>query len=146
MRYSICHCKFTDSQWLRDDDNQNKFLRICLDGILILKSFLRLRKCDLNESDEANQESFYLISNGIFSDNHLLGAMYCGELCYWYDECSNKWSKHLFEESSINLRQLAVDFLNVYVNSVKKSGFEQAGTWNCENALKILKHFQDVNS
>ncbi|CAH1776099.1 unnamed protein product [Owenia fusiformis] len=61
------------------------FVQCLTNGVNFLESMLSTRspvvKDDILSNDEASTD---LVSQGLYSDTHVLAMMYIGEMCYWY--------------------------------------------------------------
>lgn len=81
------------------------------------------------------------LSEGIFSDTHLLTMMYIGEMCFWavkYEDCSADTMDR--KEDRLQFRDIGTQILNKYVLACE--GPLQGQGWNTENAKEILSILQ----
>lgn len=82
-----------------------------------------------------------ILSEGIFSDTHLLTMMYIGEMCFWavkYEDCSADTMDR--KEDRLQFRDIGTQILNKYVLACE--GPLQGQGWNTENAKEILSILQ----
>ncbi|KAM9695713.1 RAB7A-interacting MON1-CCZ1 complex subunit 1 isoform 3-T3 [Trichechus inunguis] len=95
LLYMYCHSLTKRREWLsRKSSLLKKYL---VDGISYLLQMLNYRcPVELNEGVSFQDiETAKLLSEGIFSDIHLLAMMYCGEMCYWgLKHCANRQSEN----------------------------------------------------
>ncbi|XP_029074863.1 UPF0600 protein C5orf51 homolog isoform X3 [Monodon monoceros] len=83
LLYMYCHSLTKRREWLtRKSSLLKKYL---VDGISYLLQMLNFRcPIQLNEGVSFQDlDTAKLLSEGIFSDIHLLAMMYSGEMCYW---------------------------------------------------------------
>ncbi|XP_032061469.1 UPF0600 protein C5orf51 homolog [Aythya fuligula] len=83
LLYMYCHTVKERSEWLQE--NVAIFKKCLNDGVRYLMKMLSFR-CPLriNEDDSLqDKDTARLLSEGIFSDTHLLAMVYSGEMCYW---------------------------------------------------------------
>uniref|UniRef100_A0A8B9GE91 Chromosome 5 open reading frame 51 n=1 Tax=Amazona collaria TaxID=241587 RepID=A0A8B9GE91_9PSIT len=83
LLYMYCHTAKERSEWLRE--NIAIFKKCLNDGVHYLMKMLSFR-CPLQVNEDVSlqdKDSARLLSEGVFSDTHLLAMMYSGEMCYW---------------------------------------------------------------
>ncbi|NWV00418.1 CE051 protein, partial [Upupa epops] len=83
LLYMYCHTAKERKEWLQEDI---AVFRKCLsDGVHYLMKMLSFRSSlQLNEDVTLQDKgTARLLSEGVFSDTHLLAMMYSGEMCYW---------------------------------------------------------------
>ncbi|NXW93041.1 CE051 protein, partial [Alopecoenas beccarii] len=83
LLYMYCHTAKERSKWLRE--NIAIFEKCLNDGAHYLMKMLSFR-CPLQLNEDVSlqdEDTARLLSEGIFSDTHLLAMMYSGEMCYW---------------------------------------------------------------
>ncbi|NXL92076.1 CE051 protein, partial [Alectura lathami] len=83
LLYMYCHTARERSEWLRE--NVALFKKCLNDGVHYLMKMLSFR-CPLHLDEDVllqDKDTARLLSEGIFSDTHLLAMMYGGEMCYW---------------------------------------------------------------
>ncbi|XP_012985189.2 RAB7A-interacting MON1-CCZ1 complex subunit 1 [Melopsittacus undulatus] len=83
LLYMYCHTAKERSEWLRE--NIAIFKKCLNDGVHYLMKMLSFR-CPLQLNEDVSlqdKDSARLLSEGVFSDTHLLAMMYGGEMCYW---------------------------------------------------------------
>ncbi|NXK86362.1 CE051 protein, partial [Formicarius rufipectus] len=83
LLYMYCHTTKERSEWLRE--NIAMFKKCLNDGVHYLMKMLSFR-CPLQLNEDVSlhdKDTARLLSEGIFSDTHLLAMMYSGEMCYW---------------------------------------------------------------
>ncbi|XP_054160941.1 RAB7A-interacting MON1-CCZ1 complex subunit 1-like [Oppia nitens] len=129
-----------DNSDLRDEETRHKLLQYLIDGIQWFRQFLSQRQpFEVNSGAEmvpmTSSES--LLTNNIFSDNHLLSLMYLSEMCVWYHNYSNHWRLYLY--TGFDVEEWAKYCLRLYINSVDNH-FNTIG-WNCDKAKQLLTLF-----
>ncbi|OXB56762.1 hypothetical protein ASZ78_002303 [Callipepla squamata] len=83
LLYMYCHTAKERSEWLQG--NIALFKKCLNDGVHYLMKMLSFR-CPLHLDGDVllqDKDTARLLSEGIFSDTHLLAMMYSGEMCYW---------------------------------------------------------------
>uniref|UniRef100_A0A663N5T6 Chromosome 5 open reading frame 51 n=2 Tax=Athene cunicularia TaxID=194338 RepID=A0A663N5T6_ATHCN len=83
LLYMYCHTAKERSKWLQE--NSTIFKKCLNDGVHYLMKMLSFR-CPLQLNEDVSlqdKDAARLLSEGIFSDTHLLAMMYSGEMCYW---------------------------------------------------------------
>ncbi|XP_061325445.1 RAB7A-interacting MON1-CCZ1 complex subunit 1 isoform X1 [Pezoporus flaviventris] len=83
LLYMYCHTAKERSEWLQE--NTAIFKKCLNDGVHYLMKMLSFR-CPLQLYEDVSlqdKDSARLLSEGVFSDTHLLAMMYSGEMCYW---------------------------------------------------------------
>ncbi|KAM9509798.1 RAB7A-interacting MON1-CCZ1 complex subunit 1 isoform 1-T1 [Guaruba guarouba] len=83
LLYMYCHTAKERSEWLRE--NIAIFKKCLNDGVHYLMKMLSFR-CPLQVNEDVSlqdKDSARLLSEGVFTDTHLLAMMYGGEMCYW---------------------------------------------------------------
>ncbi|KAJ7426879.1 F-box protein 4 [Willisornis vidua] len=83
LLYMYCHTAKERSEWLQE--NIAMFKKCLNDGVHYLMKMLSFR-CPLQLNEDISfqdKDTARLLSEGIFSDTHLLALMYSGEMCYW---------------------------------------------------------------
>ncbi|NXS91416.1 CE051 protein, partial [Jacana jacana] len=83
LLYMYCHTAKERNEWLRE--NISIFKKCLNDGVQYLMKMLSLR-CPLRLNEDVSfqdKDTARLLSEGVFSDTHLLALMYGGEMCYW---------------------------------------------------------------
>ncbi|NWY03767.1 CE051 protein, partial [Nothoprocta ornata] len=83
LLYMYCHTVKERSEWLKE--NISIFEECLNNGIQYLMKMLSFR-CPLQLDEDVSfrdKDSARLLSEGVFSDTHLLAMMYSGEMCYW---------------------------------------------------------------
>lgn len=158
LLYAFCNCKLNgclklssdsfqieDNNQLSDEEFRHKVLQYLIEGIQWYRLFLSQRQpfddiLSRDGEEEAMKTSEALISNNIFSDNHLLSLMYLSEMCFWYQKYSNHWRLYL-HTSGFDVELCAKRCLKLYINAVENH-FRPFG-WNCDKAIQLL-HLIDV--
>ena len=69
---------------------------------------------------------------GIYSDTHLLGLMYAGEMCYWHVKHQDPQQ----DNTQFNARDTGRKILNLYIDTVKE--YMTGRGWNCDRAEQLL--------
>ncbi|NWS99772.1 CE051 protein, partial [Mionectes macconnelli] len=83
LLYMYCHTAKERREWLRG--NIATFKECLNDGVHYLMKMLSFR-CPLQLNEDVllqDKDTARLLSEGVFSDTHLLAMMYSGEMCYW---------------------------------------------------------------
>ncbi|KAF2984623.1 hypothetical protein EK904_012544 [Melospiza melodia maxima] len=83
LLYMYCHTAKERSEWVQE--NIATFKKCLHDGVQYLMKMLSFR-CPLQLDEDISlqdKDTARLLSEGIFSDTHLLAMMYSGEMCYW---------------------------------------------------------------
>uniref|UniRef100_A0A6I8PIM2 RAB7A interacting MON1-CCZ1 complex subunit 1 n=1 Tax=Ornithorhynchus anatinus TaxID=9258 RepID=A0A6I8PIM2_ORNAN len=124
------------------------------DGIHFLLKMFTFR-CPIQLSDGVNFQDIdtaKLLSEGIYSDTHLLAMMYVGEMCYWgLKYCGHEKAEHNEEAAPSNdldcsVQKEIVDFREIGERILKRyvsvcEGSLQEQGWNTTNAKRILDFF-----
>ncbi|NXS53591.1 CE051 protein, partial [Brachypteracias leptosomus] len=152
LLYMYCHTAKERSEWLRE--NIAVFKKCLNDGVHYLMKMLSLR-CPLQlDQDVSPQEedTARLLSEGVFSDTHLLAMMYSGEMCYWelqhcgegkqespemIDSISDLGCRS--QNVSLDFRETGKNMLTKYV-AVCEGPLKGQG-WNTTTAKQMLCHF-----
>ncbi|MEQ2212733.1 hypothetical protein XENOCAPTIV_004180 [Xenoophorus captivus] len=135
-----CHTLHQRKQWIKK--NKDTFIKCIQEGVRYLMRMLQVRNTvKLNDGvvlhDSATAS---ILSEGIFSDTHLLTMMYIGEMCFWavkYEDCSADSTDH---KDGLQFRDIGTQILNKYVHACE--GPLQGQGWNTENAKEILSILQ----
>ncbi|NXN91749.1 CE051 protein, partial [Rhinopomastus cyanomelas] len=154
LLYMYCHTAKERKEWLQEDI---AVFRKCLsDGVHYLMKMLTFRNpLQLNE-DVALQDkdTARLLSEGVFSDTHLLAMMYSGEMCYWgllrcgegkQESCEltdSVFSSVMGCRSQsvlLDFRETGKTMLTKYV-TVCEGPLKGQG-WNTATARQMLRHF-----
>ncbi|CAL8345028.1 unnamed protein product [Lota lota] len=141
LLYMYCHTLHQRKQWIKK--NKDTFLKCIQEGVRYLMRMLQVRNSvKLNDGvvlhDTATAN---FLSEGIFSDTHLLTMMYIGEMCFWavkYEDCSVDMMDR--KEDRLQFRDIGTQILNKYVLACE--GPLQGQGWNTENAKEILSILQ----
>ncbi|NXC43607.1 CE051 protein, partial [Penelope pileata] len=83
LLYMYCHTAKERSEWLRK--NTALFKKCLNNGVHYLMKMLSFR-CPLRLDEDVllqDKDTARLLSEGVFSDTHLLAMVYSGEMCYW---------------------------------------------------------------
>ncbi|XP_053304069.1 RAB7A-interacting MON1-CCZ1 complex subunit 1 isoform X2 [Spea bombifrons] len=153
LLYMFCHTVGERECWILQ--NKKTFQQCLQDGVFHLLRMLRTRnplvinhEVSFHDLSTAN-----LLSNGIFSDIHLLALMYCGEMCYWaLKYCSDGQSSNSntgceseprdqSQDRLIPFQKVGEDTLEKYV-SVCEGPLGGQG-WNTDKAKDILKFLKE---
>ncbi|XP_068614110.1 RAB7A-interacting MON1-CCZ1 complex subunit 1 isoform X2 [Brachionichthys hirsutus] len=141
LLYMYCHTLHQRKQWIKK--NKDTFLKCIQEGVRYLMRMLQVRNSvKLNDGvvlhDTATAN---FLSEGIFSDTHLLTMMYIGEMCFWavkYEDCSADTKD--CKGDRLQFRDIGTQILNKYVLACE--GPLQGQGWNTENAKEILSILQ----
>ncbi|XP_038164039.1 UPF0600 protein C5orf51 homolog [Cyprinodon tularosa] len=141
LLYMYCHTLHQRKQWIKK--NKDTFIKCIQEGVRYLMRMLQVRNTVklsdgvvLHEGATAS-----ILSEGIFSDIHLLTMMYIGEMCFWavkYEDCSGDSTEHRLD--GLQFRDIGTQILNKYVHACE--GPLQGQGWNTENAKEILSVLQ----
>lgn len=153
LLYMYCHSLTKRRDWLtRKSSLLKKYL---VDGISYLLQMLNFR-CPIQLNEGASFQDLdtaKLLSEGIFSDIHLLAMMYSGEMCYWgLKHCADQQPENHEMDIGVSGASYAahkepLDFREVGEKILKKYVFVCEGPlkeqeWNTTNAKQILNFFQ----
>uniref|UniRef100_A0A8C8RAG0 Chromosome 5 open reading frame 51 n=1 Tax=Pelusios castaneus TaxID=367368 RepID=A0A8C8RAG0_9SAUR len=157
LLYMYCHTVKERRQWLTE--NIDLFKKCLNDGIHYLLKMLRFRcPTPLNDVSFQNTDTATLLSEGIFSDTHLLAMMYCGEMCYWGLKYCGEEKPGCYEidsESNTELycssHSVVLDFREVGEKMLIKyvavcEGPLKGQDWNTANAKLILDYFKKFHN
>ncbi|XP_006139557.1 RAB7A-interacting MON1-CCZ1 complex subunit 1 [Pelodiscus sinensis] len=153
LLYMYCHTVKEREDWLTE--NSYLFKKCLTDGIHYLLKMLQFR-CPTQLSDVSfrDRDTARLLSEGIFSDTHVLAMMYIGEMCYWgLKHCGvEKPGTHEMDSESNTelyccLRSAVLDFREVGEKMLMKyiavcDGPLKGQNWNTTNAILILDYFK----
>ncbi|XP_028844944.1 RAB7A-interacting MON1-CCZ1 complex subunit 1 [Denticeps clupeoides] len=141
LLYMYCHTLHQRKQWIKQ--NKDTFLKCLQEGVRYLMRMLQVRNSvKLNEDvvfHDSTTANF--LSEGFFSDTHLLTMMYIGEMCFWavkYEDCSVDRVDR--REDRLHFRDIGTQVLHKYVSACE--GPLQGQGWNTENAKEILSILQ----
>ncbi|XP_076973188.1 RAB7A-interacting MON1-CCZ1 complex subunit 1 [Tamandua tetradactyla] len=153
LLYMYCHSLTKRREWLTRKSGLLK--KHLVDGITYLLQMLNYRcPIQLNEGVSFQDlETAKLLSEGIFSDIHLLAMMYSGEMCYWgLKHCADQQSEShevdidmsgascTTHKEPLDFREVGEKILKKYVSVCEGPLKEQE--WNTTNAKQILNFFQ----
>ncbi|XP_072537281.1 RAB7A-interacting MON1-CCZ1 complex subunit 1 [Salminus brasiliensis] len=141
LLYMYCHTLHQRKQWIKQ--NKATFLKCVQEGVRYLMKMLQVRSSvKLNDGvvfHDSTTANF--LSEGIFSDTHLLTMMYIGEMCFWavkYEDGGADGAEQ--KEDRLHFRDIGAQILNKYVLACE--GPLQGQGWNTENAKEILSILQ----
>ncbi|NXI63836.1 CE051 protein, partial [Anseranas semipalmata] len=154
LLYMYCHTAKERSEWLRQ--NIALFKKCLNDGVHYLMKMLSFR-CPLRLNEDVSlqdKDAARLLSEGIFSDTHLLAMMYSGEMCYWglkhgegkqesletIDSVSNSDPGCRSQTALLDFRELGKNMLKKYV-AVCEGPLKGQG-WNTTSAKQMLCYFR----
>ncbi|NWS57566.1 CE051 protein, partial [Chunga burmeisteri] len=154
LLYMYCHTAKERSEWLQE--NIGIFKKCLNAGVHYLMKMLSFR-CPLQLNEDVSlqdKDTARLLSEGIFSDTHLLAMMYSGEMCYWgLRHCGEgKQESHEMIESVSNSdlgcrsQNVSLDFQETGKNMLKKyvavcEGPLKGQGWNTTTAKQMLCNF-----
>uniref|UniRef100_A0A7M4FFW0 RAB7A interacting MON1-CCZ1 complex subunit 1 n=1 Tax=Crocodylus porosus TaxID=8502 RepID=A0A7M4FFW0_CROPO len=156
LLYMYCHAVKERGEWLTEN---GEWFKKCLnDGIHYLLKMLSFR-CPIQLNEEVSfddADTARLLSDGIFSDTHLLAMMYSGEMCYWglkYCEEgkqeshktnleSNSESLYCSHSAVLDFREQGEKILMTYVAVCE--GPLKGQKWNTATAKQILDYFKTL--
>ncbi|NXC72350.1 CE051 protein, partial [Anhinga anhinga] len=154
LLYMYCHTTKEKSEWLQA--NIAIFKKCLNDGVNYLMKMLSFR-CPLQLNEDVSlqhKDTARLLSEGIFSDTHLLAMMYSGEMCYWglrhcgegkqespetIDSICNSSLDCRSQSVSLDFRETGKNMLKKYV-AVCEGPLEGQG-WNTATAKGMLCYF-----
>nr|XP_054508667.1 RAB7A-interacting MON1-CCZ1 complex subunit 1 [Agelaius phoeniceus] len=154
LLYMYCHTAKERSEWVRE--NIATFKKCLNDGVQYLMKMLSFR-CPLQLDEDISlqdKDTARLLSEGIFSDTHLLAMMYSGEMCYWglkhcgegkqeslesIDPVSNRDRGSRSQSISLDFQETGRNMLTKYV-AVCEGPLKGQG-WNTTNAKQMLHYF-----
>ncbi|KFV71990.1 UPF0600 protein C5orf51, partial [Dryobates pubescens] len=153
LLYMYCHTAKERSEWLRE--NVTIFKKCLNDGVHYLMKMLSFR-CPIQLNEDVSlhdKDTARLLSEGVFSDTHLLAMMYGGEMCYWglqhcgeeeesletIDFVSNSDLGCTLQSMSLDFRETGKNMLTKYV--VMCEGPLKGQGWNTTTAKQMLCHF-----
>ncbi|XP_068782457.1 RAB7A-interacting MON1-CCZ1 complex subunit 1 isoform X1 [Struthio camelus] len=164
LLYMYCHTVKERSDWLRK--NIDLFEKCLNDGVHYLMKMLSFR-CPLQLDEDVSfqdKDTARLLSEGVFSDTHLLAMMYSGEMCYWgLKHCRERGSGEGKQErcettnpasssdpccrsqsASLGFRAAGKNILTKYV-AVCEGPLKGQG-WNTTSARQMLCYFRKSHS
>ncbi|NWI95077.1 CE051 protein, partial [Pitta sordida] len=157
LLYMYCHTAKERREWLQE--NIATFKKCLNDGVHYLRKMLSFR-CPLQLNEDVSlqdKDTARLLSEGIFSDTHLLAMMYSGEMCYWglkhceegeqgslepVDRNSDLDSRS--QSISLDLRETGKNMLTKYV-AVCEGPLKGQG-WNTTTAKQMLRELVKSHS
>ncbi|KAI1280443.1 UPF0600 protein C5orf51 -like protein [Halotydeus destructor] len=106
----------------------------------------RMSEKETQATNTGEPNTLKLVEYGIYSDPHLLAAMYSSEMAYWYLSYSSDWDTFSEDDRGATLvrKELAVigkKMATLYRKAVKNCGLEAVG-WSCERAVELLSYFR----
>ncbi|XP_069077555.1 RAB7A-interacting MON1-CCZ1 complex subunit 1 isoform X1 [Pleurodeles waltl] len=159
LLYMYCHTIRHNEQKIdKSSDILSKFLK---EGISYLLTMLNV-KCPVKlEGGVSFQDlnTATLLSQGVFSDTHLLAMMYAGEMCYWIlkhcegketpqcnvsDAETSKDKGDSFQKDTLDFQDIGEKMLLKYV-SVCEGPLKGQG-WSTENAIEILDFLKKIGN
>ncbi|NXK12382.1 CE051 protein, partial [Herpetotheres cachinnans] len=154
LLYMYCHTAKERHEWLRE--NIAIFKKCLNDGVHYLVKMLSFR-CPLQLNEDVSlqdKDTARLLSEGIFSDTHLLAMMYGGEMCYWgLQHCGEGLQETTETIDSISDRdpgcrsqRVLLDFRETGKNMLTKyvavcEGPLKGQGWNTTIAKQMLRYF-----
>uniref|UniRef100_A0A8D0ETS9 Chromosome 5 open reading frame 51 n=1 Tax=Strix occidentalis caurina TaxID=311401 RepID=A0A8D0ETS9_STROC len=152
--YMYCHTAKERSKWLQE--NITIFKKCLNDGVHYLMKMLSFR-CPLQLNEDVSlqdKDAARLLSEGIFSDTHVLAMMYSGEMCYWGLRHGREGKQESLEtvasvsNSDLGCRSQCVllDFRETGKNMLTKyvavcEGPLKGQGWNTSTAKQMLCYF-----
>ncbi|XP_063312934.1 RAB7A-interacting MON1-CCZ1 complex subunit 1 [Pelobates fuscus] len=131
--------------------NPKTFQQCLSDGVSHLMKMLKMQSPLVLNEDVSFQDlnTATLLSEGIFSDTHVLALMYCGEMCYWgLKYCSDSQSSNTGPENGdrsqdklVAFKDIGENVLETYISVCEGPLISQG--WKTEKAktiLQFLKH------
>ncbi|KFV56164.1 UPF0600 protein C5orf51, partial [Tyto alba] len=159
LLYMYCHTAKERNEWLRESIT---IFRKCLhDGVHYLMKMISFRyPLQLNEDVSLqDKDTARLLSEGIFSDTHLLAMMYSGEMCYWGLQHGGEGKQESLEtvdcvsnsDLSCRSQSMLLDFRETGRNMLMKyvavcEGPLKGQGWNTATAKQMLCYFVKCQS
>ncbi|NXG63345.1 CE051 protein, partial [Hemiprocne comata] len=159
LLYMYCHTAKERSEWLQE--NIAIFKKCLNDGVHYLMKMLSFR-CPLELNEDVSfpdKDTARLLSEGVFSDTHILAMMYSGEMCYWGLQHCGEGKEESLEmidpASSSGLgcssQNLTLDFRETGKNTLSKyvalcEGPLRDQGWNTATAKQMLHYFVKSHS
>ncbi|KFO83288.1 UPF0600 protein C5orf51, partial [Buceros rhinoceros silvestris] len=159
LLYMYCHTAKEKSEWLQE--NIALFEKCLNEGIHYLMKMLHIR-CPLQLNEDVslqNKDTARLLSEGIFSDTHLLAMMYSGEMCYWGLQHSGEGKQKSLEptdsisssDPGCRSQSVSPDFRETGKNMLMKyvaicEGPLNGQGWNTTTAKQMLCYFMKSHS
>ncbi|KAM9367371.1 RAB7A-interacting MON1-CCZ1 complex subunit 1 [Phaethornis superciliosus] len=159
LLYMYCHTVKERSEWLRE--NIAIFKKCLNDGVHYLMKMLSFR-CSLALNEDTSlqdKDTAKLLSEGVFSDTHLLAMMYSGEMCYWgLQHCGEGHQESLgtidpvsdaglgcrSQSMSLDFRETGKATLTKYV-TICEGPLKDQG-WNTATAKQMLCDFMKTHN
>ncbi|NXK00289.1 CE051 protein, partial [Corythaixoides concolor] len=159
LLYMYCHTAKERSEWLQE--HIATFKKCLNDGVRFLMKMLSFR-CPLQVNEDVSfqdKDTARLLSEGIFSDTHLLAMMYSGEMCYWGLRHCGDGKQESFETTDsvtnsdpgcrsqstwLDFRETGKNMLTKYV-AVCEVPLKGQG-WNTTTAKQMLCYFMKSHS
>ncbi|XP_050184689.1 RAB7A-interacting MON1-CCZ1 complex subunit 1 [Myiozetetes cayanensis] len=154
LLYMYCHTAKERREWLQG--NIGTFKKFLNDGVHYLMKMLSFR-CPLQLNEDVllqDKDTARLLSEGVFSDTHLLAMMYCGEMCYWglkhWGEGKQESPESIDPVSDSSLgsgtQSMWLDFQETGKNMLTKyvavcEGPLRGQGWNTTTAKQMLRDF-----
>ncbi|KAF6123324.1 hypothetical protein HJG60_001865 [Phyllostomus discolor] len=153
LLYMYCHSLTKRREWLTRKSSLLK--EYLVDGINYLLQMLNYRcPTQLNEGVSFQDlDTAKLLSEGVFSDIHVLAMMYSGEMCCWgLKHCAGpqpgdqdvgtgvSGASHTTHKEPLDFREVGEKILRKYVSVCE--GPLKKQEWNTTNAKQILNYFQ----
>ncbi|NWQ71573.1 CE051 protein, partial [Neopipo cinnamomea] len=159
LLYMYCHTAKERREWLRG--NIATFKKCLNDGVHYLTKMLSFR-CPLQLNEDVllqDKDTARLLSEGVFSDTHLLAMMYSGEMCFWglkhWGEGKQESPESIDPVSDSNLGSgtpsIWLDFQETGKNMLTKyvaicEGPLRGQGWNTTTAKQMLRDFVNSHS
>ncbi|XP_027490388.1 UPF0600 protein C5orf51 homolog [Corapipo altera] len=159
LLYMYCHTAKERREWLQG--NIATFKKCLNDGVHYLMKMLSFR-CPLQLNEDVllqDKDTARLLSEGIFSDTHLLAMMYSGEMCYWGLKHGGEGKQESPEsidpvcDSSLGsgTQSVWLDFQETGKNMLTKyvtvcEGPLKSQGWNTTTAKQMLRDFVKSHS
>ncbi|KAM6229748.1 RAB7A-interacting MON1-CCZ1 complex subunit 1 isoform 1-T1 [Porphyrio hochstetteri] len=153
LLYMYCHTAKERTEWLQE--NIAIFNKCLNDGVHYLMKMLSFR-CPLQLNEDVSlqdKDTARLLSEGIFSDTHLLAIIYSGEMCFWGLQHCGEGKQESLEtvgavssDLSCQSQNVSLDFRETGRNMLTKyvavcEGPLKGQGWNTETAKHMLCYF-----
>ncbi|NWS67730.1 CE051 protein, partial [Crotophaga sulcirostris] len=151
LLYMYCHTVKERSEWLQE--NIAIFEKCLIDGVHYLMKMLNFR-CPLQLNEDVlvqDKDTARLLSEGVFSDTHLLAMMYSGEMCYWGLRHCGEGKQEILEttgyvsnsDPGCQSQSMSLDFRETGKNMLTKyvavcEGPLKGEEWNTTTAKQML--------
>ncbi|KAG2466612.1 GHR protein, partial [Polypterus senegalus] len=145
LLYMYCYTLQQRKQWIKS--NIPSFLKWLHEGVHFLMRMLQVKN-SIQLSDGVvfhDSSTAKLLTEGVFSDTHLLTMMYIGEMCFWavkYDDCDTSTPDRIKE--NLNFRDIGKQILSKYVTVCEGIGSGISFMFKNQQKLNIITLYSAV--